>query len=333
MTAGIPNARVWQLLNLLADGEFHSGEILAGQLGVSRASVFNALAEVGKYDVVLQRIRGRGYRLARPWQHLELSEILRWLGKDAKQFDIEILPQAASSNALLLQRARTDAANGGAPRGSVLAVELQTAGRGRLGRTWHSGLGTALTFSLLWRFSCGLNALSGLGLAVGVAQVRALNRLGAQGVRLKWPNDILTAQGKLGGVLIEAQGDMLGPSAVVIGIGLNCTLPVELVRRIDQPACALDEVCAVMPSRSQLLATVLQELAGVLRQFELGGFAPLRKEWESCHFHQNSPVSLRMADGKTVSGIARGVSDNGELCLETAQGMRSFNAGEVGGRS
>lgn len=333
MTKGLAAARTWQLLSMLADGEFHSGEMLARRLGVSRASVFNALAEVGKYNVVLQRIRGRGYRLARPWLRLERDEVVRWLGAEAGQFDIEILPQAASSNALLLQRAGSGVATGGAPSGSVLAVELQTAGRGRMGRTWHSGLGNALTFSLLWRFACGLNALSGLSLAVGVALVRALGRLGAQGVRLKWPNDILTAQGKLGGVLIEAQGDMLGPSAVVIGIGLNCTLPIELVRRIDQPACGLDDVCAALPTRNQLLATVLQEMAFVMRQFEQGGFAPLRNEWESYHFHQSSPVSLRMADGKTVSGIACGVNVNGELCLETTQGVQRFNSGEVGGRS
>jgi N-acetylmuramoyl-L-alanine amidase len=74
------SARTWQLLNLLADGEFHSGEVLASRLGVSRASVFNALAGVADYGVLLQRIRGRGYRMARPWQRLERDEILRWLG-------------------------------------------------------------------------------------------------------------------------------------------------------------------------------------------------------------------------------------------------------------
>ena len=171
MTTGVAAARTWQLLNMLADGEFHSGEILARQLGVTRASVFNALADVEEYGVSVQRIRGRGYRLARPWQRLERGEVARWLGKDAAQFDIGIMPQAASSNALLLQRAGPDSPGGGARSGSVLAVELQTAGRGRMGRTWHSGLGNALTFSLLWRFDCGLNALSGLSLAVGVAEI------------------------------------------------------------------------------------------------------------------------------------------------------------------
>ncbi|MFZ5523054.1 MAG: biotin--[acetyl-CoA-carboxylase] ligase [Pseudomonadota bacterium] len=329
MTKGFAHSRAWQLLTMLADGEFHSGEALAGRLGVSRASVFNALAEVGKHDVALHRIRGRGYRLARPWQRLERDEVELWLGNEAGQFDIEILPQAASSNSMLLQRARLDVANGGVTSGSVLAVELQTAGRGRMGRAWHSGLGTALTFSLLWRFGCGLNALSGLSLAVGVAQVRALNRLGAQGVCLKWPNDIVTTQGKLGGVLLEVQGDMLGPSTVVIGIGLNFTLPPEMVRRIDQPACALDEVCAAMPTRSQLLANLLLELARALRQFERGGFALLRKEWERYHIHRGSQVRLKLPDGRSVSGIAGGVNDSGELCLETPLGVQYFNSGEV----
>jgi BirA family transcriptional regulator, biotin operon repressor / biotin---[acetyl-CoA-carboxylase] ligase len=326
MTTGIVNARTWQLLEMLADGEFHSGEILADRLGVSRASVFNALADVAGYGIQLHRIRGRGYRLARPWQKLDRDEILRWLGKDAAQFDIEILPQATSSNTLLLQ----GYASGNASGGSVLAVELQTAGRGRMGRVWHSGLGTALTFSLLWRFDRGLNVLSGLSLAVGVAVACALDKLGARGVQLKWPNDILTEQGKLAGVLIEAQGDMLGPSDVVIGIGLNCTSLPGMVPKIGQPACALDEICAAMPSRNQLLAMLLMELARVLHQFSNEGFAVLREEWERHHFYQNMPVCLHLGDGQVVSGIARGVNDSGELCLETAQGMRNFNSGEVG---
>lgn len=332
MTASIANERIWQLLNLLADGEFHSGEILAEQLGVSRASVFSALARVADSGVALQRVRGRGYRLARQWDRLERGEVLRHLGKAAAQFNLEILPQASSSNTLLLQRAGLDIAAGGASSGSVLAVEWQTAGRGRLGRNWHSSLGSALTFSLLWRFDCGLNALSGLSLGVGVAVVRALKRLGATDVHLKWPNDILTEQGKLAGVLIEAQGDVLGPSAVVIGIGMNYTMPTNLEQQIDQPASALEDVCSAMPSRNQLLAAALFELAQALQQFAQGGFSSLRSEWEHCHIHQNKQVQMQMADGQLVSGIARGVSDHGELCLETAHGIRYFNSGEVAGK-
>lgn len=323
-----PDTRTWQILELLADGEFHSGEHLAERIGVSRASIFNTLSGVGDYGISLQRIRGRGYRLARPWRRLDHREIKRGLGDQAGQFCLEILPHAESSNALLLQRAISS----DLPSASVLAVELQTSGRGRLGRVWHSGIGNALTFSLLWRFGCGLNGLSGLSLAVGVAVARALKKAGAQGVQLKWPNDILAGQGKMGGVLIEAQGDMLGPSAVVIGIGLNCTLPDHLAGRIGQPASALDEVCNVMPDRNRLLAALLQELAHVLHEFARHGFSPFRDEWMRYHAYHGQPVGLHMPDGSTVSGIACGIGEGGELCLETAQGMRHFNSGEVLGQ-
>lgn len=327
------NNRTWQLLRLLADGGFHSGEAMGRELGVSRATVFNALAEVADYGVTLQRIRGRGYRLEAPWQCLDAVEINRCLGDCAARFQLEVIQQAASSNSELLQRAVR-----GAPSGSVLAVELQTAGRGRIGRVWHSGLGNALTFSLLWRFECGLNGLSGLSLAVGVAILRALRRFEAAGVGLKWPNDILAehgnsmVRGKLGGVLIEAQGDMYGPSAVVIGIGLNCSLPTVLERAITQPAVSLKQLCVKPPTRDQLLAAVLQELAAVLDEFARDGFAALRGEWERYHAQQDLPIQLQMPDGSLVKGIARGVGDNGELRLETAQGMRQFNSGEVGVR-
>jgi len=325
------NNRTWQLLCLLADGGFHSGEAMGRELGVSRATVFSALAEVADYGLTLQRIRGRGYRLEAPWQCLDAVEINRCLGDCAARFQLEVIQQAASSNSEMLQRAVR-----GAPSGSVLAVELQTAGRGRIGRVWHSGLGNALTFSLLWRFECGLNGLSGLSLAVGVAILRALRRFEAAGVGLKWPNDILAergnsmVRGKLGGVLIEAQGDMYGPSAVVIGIGLNCSLPTVLERAITQPAVSLKQLCVKPPTRDQLLAAVLQELAAVLDEFARDGFAALRGEWERYHAQQDLPIQLQMPDGSIVEGIARGVGDNGELRLETAQGMRQFNSGEVG---
>lgn len=319
------NPRTWQLLRLLADGVFHSGEELARQLGVSRATVFNDLSSVADSGVQLQRIRGRGYRLAKGWQCLDVAEISNYLGDAAARFQLEVLQQAESSNTELLRRATQGALNG-----SVLAVELQTAGRGRIGRIWHSGLGNALTFSLLWRFDCGLNALSGLSLAVGVAIVRALRRFDAAGVALKWPNDVLARHGKLAGVLIEAQGDMYGPSAVVIGIGINCSLPHEIEQAITQPAAALDQLCNSPPGRNRLLAALLQELASVLDEFARTGFATLRAEWELNHAQQDLPVNLQMPDGTTVSGIARGVGDNGELRLETDRGIRSFNSGEVG---
>lgn len=318
--------RAWQLLGLLADGEFHTGTALAQALGLSRPSVGKLAARMEAQGVVLQRIQGRGYRLAQPWVPLRTEAVLAVLGDLRDEFSLEIRREATSTNALLLQQAAQQARSG-----IVLVAEWQTAGRGRLGRPWMSGLGNALTFSLLWRFDVGLNALAGLSLAVGVAIVRALNALGASSVGLKWPNDVLTPQGKLAGVLIEAQGDMLGPSAVVIGIGLNVRPPaLEAMLRIDQPVSALSQVCAALPEREIVLARLLQELSGTLRAFSLEGLASLRAEWQKYHVHQDQPVRVKMPDGRLLEGIARGINPGGELRLETAGGILALNSGELG---
>jgi BirA family biotin operon repressor/biotin-[acetyl-CoA-carboxylase] ligase len=331
-----PSALTFTLLRLLADGEFHSGEVLAQQLGISRASVSNALRGVENYGLKLYSVRGRGYCLNNPPQWLDTQCILGYMGERGKNFRIEILDCAASSNTLLLQRAKLDVANGGAPGGSVLAVEWQSGGRGRLGRTWHSGLGNALTFSLLWRFDCGLSALSGLSLAAGVALIRALRVFGIASAKLKWPNDVLSDKGKLAGILIEAQGDMLGPSVVVIGIGLNLSLQHQILRQIGQPVTSLADMQvgeSAVPERNHLLAVILLELDGVLREFAAHGFAALRAEWQNYHGMQGQPVQVLLPDGSRVDGIVRGVTEDGALELETMREIRRFNVGEVSLRS
>jgi BirA family biotin operon repressor/biotin-[acetyl-CoA-carboxylase] ligase len=330
MTRRISPSTTWELLGLLADGKFHSGEILARELGISRASVFNLLTKAAETGVDLSRVRGRGYRLGRPWQRLEAGSVSDLLGDYAKQFDIEILEQAASSNSLLMQRCRNSGENNGVRSGTVLAVELQTAGRGRLGRVWQSGLGNSLTFSVLWKFERGLNSLSGLSLAIGVSLIRTLNKQGVDDVYLKWPNDLVTDRGKLGGVLVEAQGEVLGPCNVVIGIGINCSVPARIRAKVDQLICGLDEVVVDLPDRNLLLAVLLKDLADVLNEFEQGGFAVLREEWERYHMHQNMRVSLNLPSGEIESGVARGINETGELCLESVRGSRWFNAGEIG---
>jgi len=326
--ADAPKPLTFALLRRLADGEFHSGEALARQFGVTRATVCNGLRDTGSYGLTLYSVRGRGYRLARPLQWLDADLIRARLGAAVGDLHIEILDHAASSNALLLQRCAQ-----GAPSGAVLAVEWQSAGRGRLGRAWHSALGDALTFSLLWRFESGLAALSGLSLAVGVAMMRALHELGVSGAALKWPNDVLLNEGKLAGILLEAQGDMLGPSAVVIGIGLNLAVPEALRGQIEQPVSDLASLDMPMPERNLVLAVSLKHLAAVLHEFVAHGFAPLRAEWERHHRFQQSVVKILLPDGSHIAGMALGVTDDGALRLATAQGEQLFNAGEVSLRS
>jgi BirA family biotin operon repressor/biotin-[acetyl-CoA-carboxylase] ligase len=206
---------------------------------------------------------------------------------------------------------------------------VQTNGKGRRGRTWVSQLGASLTFSLLWRFQCGAAALSGLSLAVGVALIRALNSLGVNDAQLKWPNDVLVDGKKLAGILIELQGDLEGPSAAVIGVGINLNLPKNVLESIDQPAIDLVNASRKPINQNELLGMLLKHLAEVLSGFEQHGFIGLRDEWLSYHAYQNKSVRMLLPNGMDVHGVVQGVADDGILLVETALGLQRFSAGEI----
>jgi BirA family transcriptional regulator, biotin operon repressor / biotin---[acetyl-CoA-carboxylase] ligase len=312
------------VLKRLADGEFHSGEALAQSLDFSRASVWNAIRDLEASGIEVYKVQGRGYRLPYPITLLERAVIERHLGAQAPRFALDVRDTVASTNTALLERATA-----GAPGGTVLAAEWQSGGRGRLGRPWHAGVGEALTFSLLWRFARGAGALAGLSLAVGMAIARAVTATGAHGVALKWPNDVLWEDTKLAGVLIELTGDALGPTAAVIGIGLNVRLSQATRARIGQAAADLETACGMVPDRNQLLARLLIGLAEALEKFEQDGFAPLRAEWQRLHALQDRRVTLALPDGTRQSGSARGVAEDGSFLLETRAGTKRFHSGEV----
>jgi len=322
--------KTWQfeVLRQLADGDFHSGEALARALGMSRASIWLAVRELDVAGLEVYKVRGRGYRLAQPLSLLDREAVLRRLGDDAAHFSIEILDSANSTNTYAMQRAQQDA-----PGALVIAAEWQEAGRGRMGRTWHAGIGGALTFSLVWRFTQGAGLLSGLSLAVGVALMRVLRALGMAEAGLKWPNDVVWRGGKLAGILIEMQGDMLGPSTAVIGIGVNVRLSDTVRGRIDQAVADLETACGRPLDRNQLLALLLQELRQVLEAFALGGLAPFRDEWQRLHVHQDKIVTLILPDARQERGWARGVAENGALLIETEAGIRRYHSGEISVRA
>jgi len=309
------------VLRRLANGEFHSGQALAQGLSVSRASVWSAVNEAQAMGLDVHRVHGRGYRLSEPLDWLDAARITAAVG--AAGLAVDVLDCCGSTNAELLL-----AAERGAPSGRVLTAELQTQGRGRMGRAWHSGLATALTFSLLWRFEKAVAGLAGLSLAAGAAIARALRRQGVA-VALKWPNDLLWQERKLGGILIEVRGDALGPCAAVIGVGLNIRLSADQRRSIDQPVADLTEAAPFALRRDDWLVSVLLELAVTLKEFSAHGFSRLREEWIGYHAHQGRQVALTMHDGTRAVGTAIGVDDYGRLLLTTPGGTQAFLSGDV----
>ncbi|MDR2113641.1 MAG: biotin--[acetyl-CoA-carboxylase] ligase [Candidatus Accumulibacter sp.] len=244
------------------------------------------------------------------------------------RFEIVAVAECSSTNLVLMERAED------APSGTVLVADRQTAGRGSRGRTWVASPEASLTFSVLWAFPGGLERLSGLSLAVGVAVVRALARCGVGGVMLKWPNDILYGEAKLGGILIELKAGG-GSARAVVGIGLNLRLPENIGESgiAALPPTALARIVAAPPDRNVLLARLLAELARVFERFAADGFAGLREAWHACHAWQGRPVRL-LRDGRVErEGICAGADADGALLVRTADGLERCLSGDVSLRS
>ena len=320
------------ILRLLADGKFHSGEAIATHFKVTRTTVWHAIQAVQKLGVEVFCVRGKGYRLPQAIRLLDDAAILQSIGPERAWFHLQVHDSLPSTNSFLMQVAHPNMSQA-APHATCVVAQLQTAGKGRRGREWQSALGASLTFSLLWRFQCGAAALSGLSLAIGVGIIRALHSLGFAHAQLKWPNDVLVMQdnqaSKLAGILIELQGDMEGPSAAVIGVGVNMHLPDSVKQQIDQPVTDLYQWLGSQMDANQVMGSLLRHLSEVLRIFEQQGFVALRDEWLQYHAFQQQKVRLLMPDGREQLAQVTGVGEDGILLVQTAQGEQRLAAGEI----
>ena len=264
-----------------------------------------------------------------PLDALDAATIRRGLAAQGETLAVEVRGSCESTNTVLLDRLDEEAP-------LLLLAEKQTAGRGRRGRRWQSAPGGALTFSMRWRFGGPAGRLRGLSLAAGVGIACALRDLGAAGVRLKWPNDLLAPlgypderlSGKLGGVLIETRSGGGGTDAV-IGIGLNCARMPGLERRLRRPVATLDALLDPLPARNAIAVRLAAELARTLRRFDRGGFAAFRAEWSSMHAHPGERLKVRMGDGRSVAGTADGVAADGALLLRNRRGLHAVASGSV----
>ena len=203
--------------------------------------------------------------------------------------------------------------------------EHQLAGRGRRGRVWEDGAGRDICLSLLWRFGAGEARAQGLSLAIGVAVARALEATGASGIGLKWPNDIVWQDRKLGGILIE--GSVSGRDwVVVIGVGINVHPAAEPDSRV--PRVHLASIPGAQVSRNRLAARLIAEISAQCARYETRGAGPAIEEWKRLDAMRGRPVRVDRPGGE-VGGIARGVDEAGELLVEVNGGLERFVSAEV----
>lgn len=315
-----------QLIRALSEGRACSGNELAERLGISRAGVWKAVRQLQALGMEIHAVPGVGYRLEHPIELLEAEAIQGGLTGEAaaRLRDLHIHAVVESTNTSLRDAARTGAASG-----SLCLAEMQTSGRGRLGRRWQSPFAGNVYMSLLWHFSSPA-LLEGLSLAIGALLVRVLRAAGAEGAALKWPNDIQWNERKLGGVLIELSGEINGQCAVIVGIGLNCFIPSRSMAEIDQPAAALHQIRAVRGlSRNRLVADLLNALLPALAHYETEGLAAYLEEWQSYHAYHGRAVRLERG-GDVIEGTIAGVTASGMLLLDGQDGVRrEFSSGDI----
>jgi len=319
-----------ELLVLLADGGLRSGEGIAAELGVSRAAVWKAVERLRAQGIHVEAEPRRGYRLRAPVELFDVTRIRAELDANAAATlrSLELLFEVDSTNTRLL--AKPPPLHGFA---DACLCELQHAGRGRRGRTWIAPFGSGVAVSLAWTFRDTVRDLPALSLCVGVALVRALSRLGARGLRLKWPNDLWFEDRKIGGVLTELRAEAGGPAHVVIGVGINVSLPPEARRTIAAAAsrygvAALADACSESPSRNRVAGCVLSELLTMLLEFERGGFAAFRADWLELDALDDRGVVVLLGE-RRVAGRACGVDSQGALCVSIDGRTQTFVSGEV----
>ena len=240
---------------------------------------------------------------------------------------LEVLREVDSTNSWLLGRP------GPAPgQLDACLAFTQTAGRGRQGRAWSAPPGAGLYLSMAWTFTRRPGTLSALGLAAGVAARGALADLGIAGVQLKWPNDLVAAEGKLGGILVELRGERSGRPSVVIGIGINIALPDEISAGIvpswGRGPVDLLGLAGHAPSLPSLAGRVLAQTGAMLAAFGEQGFAPFHDAFSAADYLRGRALVCVGPDGP-LSGTGAGVDPDGALRVDTGTTVARVVSGEV----
>lgn len=316
-------ARLSALVALLADGQFHSGDSIGQAAGVSRAAIWKLVEQLRALGLPIEAVRGRGYRLAEAVELLCAKTIAAELaGQYSQPLAVDVLFQCDSTNRVLMEKAKA-----GGDR-QLLLTEIQTAGRGRWGRSWIAPFGSTLCLSLLWRFPILPHGLAGLSLAIAVGAAEALRQMGAP-IQLKWPNDLLLDGRKLGGILVELYGEVNGPCAVVIGLGVNLSAVEEISAVAEYPVAGLDEALAKPSSqRNRIAAHLAAAMALSCERFSTEGFQPFMSQWNSLDLLAGEPVILALPR-EEVHGVARGVDSQGALLLERDGQLESRYSGDL----
>ncbi len=329
------NKRINQLLKVLADGGFHSGQYLADKIGVSRTAIWKLVAKLQSWHIEIYSVKGKGYKIPDGLNLIDKNQLLSLVKNKIKYFpEIDLLTTIDSTSTYISNKWNDSSKNrntkdaNSISLGRVCIAEHQSKGRGRKGNQWVSPFGANLYFSIGIELPVGLSVLGGLSLAIGIGLTETINRVTVQTIKLKWPNDLLCGNRKLAGILVEASGDSNDTSFINIGIGINWDMPEKFSKEINQPWINLLDILSKKTDKTTMMANLLIELDQTIDQFINQGFDTFNKKWKTNSAFIGQPVTIKTHNGN-IDGIEKGIDKNGAIRVQTSQGEKSFYSGEV----
>lgn len=314
-----------KILKILSDGKIHSGAALGEQLGLTRGGIWKLIRQFKSLGIEIEAKSNKGYCIPGGVELYNLKEMKQYLNPNYYPYleKTIIFDEINSTNTFLIQEAIQH------KNTKICLAEHQSAGRGRFNRQWMSPFGRNVILSLLWQFNCDVSELSGLSLVIAIAIHRALKRLGATDVSLKWPNDVLWNSRKLAGTLIDLRGESNNTCDAVIGVGLNVHLPDEFKSQMLFPLVDMAEITKNIINKNQVTAYLIDEMIAAILCFQSKGFKFFQPEWEKLDINCGKIISLENR-GSVFQGKYCGVNEKGCLILEMTGGEKQvFSSGEV----
>lgn len=318
-----------EILALLREQRAYvSGQQLCEQFGVSRTAVWKAIEQLRGEGYCIEAVPKKGYMLTEREENApeiytpsELSSRMRtkWAGRPVYFYE-----SVGSSNVQARQLAEE-----GAAHGALVVADMQTAGRGRRGRSWSSPAGANVYFTIILRPDFAPDRASMLTLVMAHAVAEGIARETGLETGIKWPNDIVIDGRKVCGILTEMSVEQDYIRHVVIGVGINVR-EQDFTPEIAEKAICLDVACDRRVNRSRLLAEVIKAFEEDYEAFDkAGNLSLLRESYDRLLVNRNREVCVLDPAGE-YRGVARGVTDTGELIVELPDGrIQHVFAGEV----
>ena len=313
------------LLKILTDGEIYSGQELADRMGVSRTAIWKQISKIRDKNLEVKSIRGKGYQLINPVELLDKDNIVAELTPATlKQLNsLQIFYQTSSTNELLMEQMLNEPI-----QANVVLAEYQTRGVGRRGNQWLSGLTSGLCLSIGWHFDQIPKTFTALSLATGVVLAKSIRQIENSNIQLKWPNDLIYNNSKLGGILIESRGQHAGFADVVIGIGINFNLPELISDALVQKVTDLKMIFGDTPSRNYLAAIIINNMFELLSLYSEQGFEQYIDEWRNLDYLKGNKALLSLST-EDVKGTVVDIDEYGNLIMSVNGNLVTYGSGDL----